>query len=61
MVPGEISNPAELLERAKKALDSALDDTKNHIYQESPTGDACGATLVHSNEKHFLFFGGEPK
>jgi|GluameStandDraft_1065615.scaffolds.fasta_scaffold00103_11 FOG: GGDEF domain len=61
VVPGEISNPAELLERAKKALDSALDDTKNHIYQESPTGDACGATLVHSNEKHFLFFGGEPK
>lgn len=61
VVPGEIGKSAELLERAEKALEAALDDTQNHIYQESPTGDACGATLVHSNEKHFLFFGGGPK
>lgn len=61
VVPGEMGKPEELFARAKQALAAAKDNTSNHIYQESPTGEACGATLVHSNEKHFLFFGGEPK
>lgn len=61
VVPGECASSNELLERAEKSLSAAILNESGNIYQESPIGDACGATLVHSHEKHFLFFGGDPK
>ena len=57
---GEGCSPEELLKRAKKALSEAFGES-GHIYQECPTGDSSSATLVHSHEKHFLFFGGDSK
>lgn len=49
----------ELLSRAWAALDAALDQDEGHIHQE--TSGSHGSTLVHSGEKRFLFFGGDPK
>lgn len=50
----------QLLQRAEAALDTALKQREGYIHQEiSGTADH-GATLVHSGEKRFLFFGGDP-
>lgn len=57
---GEASSPEDLLQRARDALSAAFGEA-GHIYQECPTGDSSSATLVHSHEKHFLFFGGDSK
>ncbi|MGE9986313.1 diguanylate cyclase domain-containing protein [Desulfovibrio sp. SGI.169] len=49
----------DLLSRAEAALDAALKQEAGHIHQEAPTPLGERATLVHSSEKRFLFFGGE--
>lgn len=47
-----------LLQRARKALAHAR-DSKDHLYEDTGAPLAERATLVHSQEKRFLFFGGE--
>ncbi|MDE5878737.1 MAG: GGDEF domain-containing protein [Desulfovibrio sp.] len=49
----------ELLGRAEAALDAALSQDEGFIHQE--TSGFQAPTLVHSGEKRFLFFGGDPK
>lgn len=49
---------AELLARVDSALEKALQQKDGHIQQESPS-ILASATLVNSNEKRFLFFGGD--
>lgn len=49
---------AELLARVDSALARALKQKDGHIQQESPS-ILAQATLVNSNEKRFLFFGGD--
>lgn len=48
----------DIIQKAKHALKKAVNQ-KNHIYQEGPGSVDDQATLVHSNEKRFLFFGGD--
>lgn len=47
-----------LLQRARQALDNAR-ASKDHLYEDTGAPLAERATLVHSQEKRFLFFGGE--
>lgn len=61
LVQGETGKPDDLLDRVNSALDKALKQEEGHIFQESANAPREGGTLVHSNEKRFLFFGGEPQ
>lgn len=47
-----------LLQRARQALARAR-ESKDHLYEDTGAPLAERATLVHSQEKRFLFFGGE--
>lgn len=58
ILQGEGGEPAELIKRAKMSLEVALSKEEGHIHQESALSPLEGATLVHSSEKRFLFFGG---
>lgn len=57
---GESGEAASLLERARLALGRAK-AKPGQIVQESAYAKADKDTLVHSGEKHFLFFGAEKK
>ena len=52
---------ADLIQRAETALDEALAQDEGHIHQETSGAAGHSSTLVHSGEKRFLFFGGDPK
>lgn len=56
---GDKPTARDLLKRAKSSLEIALDKPENHIYQESSALPSENTTLVQSNEKRFLFFGGQ--
>lgn len=56
---GEGGEVPDLIKRAKTALELALTRQKSHIHQESPLASFENTTLVQSNEKRFLFFGGD--
>lgn len=60
IMQGEACTVADLLKRARAALDAALRKQSGHIHQESTLAPFEGTTLVHSSEKRFLFFGGDP-
>ena len=47
-----------LLQRARQALANAR-DSQDHLYEDTGAPLIERATLVHSQEKRFLFFGGE--
>lgn len=61
ILQGEPCAPADLLKRSRATLDVALRKQGGHIHQEAATAPFEGTTLVHSSEKRFLFFGGDPK
>lgn len=61
ILQGESCSPADLLKRARATLDVALRKQTGHIHQEAAMAPFEGTTLVHSSEKRFLFFGGDPK
>lgn len=58
---GEACQASDLLKRARTALDAALLKPGGNIHQEAPLAPFEGTTLVHSSEKRFLFFGGDPE
>lgn len=60
IMQGESCTVADLFKRARAALDIALRKEEGHIHQESALAPFEGTTLVHSSEKRFLFFGGDP-
>lgn len=60
LMQGEASTVTELLKRARASLETALRKETGHIHQESAKTPFEGTTLVHSSEKRFLFFGGDP-
>lgn len=61
ILQGEACAPAELLKRSRATLEVALRKSNGYIHQESAMAPFEGTTLVHSSEKRFLFFGGDPK
>lgn len=60
ILQGETCAPADLVRRARATLDVALRKSAGHIHQEAAMTPFEGTTLVHSSEKRFLFFGGDP-
>lgn len=60
ILQGEACSPTELVRRARATLDVALRKASGYIHQESANTPLEGTTLVHSSEKRFLFFGGDP-
>lgn len=56
---GEGGEVTTLLKRSRAALELALGRRNSHIHQESPYAPFENTTLVQSNEKRFLFFGGD--
>ena len=60
ILQGEACAPADLIRRARATLDVALRKATGHIHQEAAMAPFEGTTLVHSSEKRFLFFGGDP-
>lgn len=60
VMQGESCNVSELLNRCRTTLDAALRKQDSFIHQESALAPFEGTTLVQSNEKRFLFFGGDP-
>lgn len=58
LVQGESGNVNELLNRARFALEVAINKQGCRIHQETATTPLENTTLVHSSEKRFLFFGG---
>lgn len=54
---GEKIAAQTLVDKAKKALNKAL-TSKNYLHQIGPEALDERSTLVHSDEKRFLFFGG---
>lgn len=58
LVQGECGNVKELLNRARFALEVAINKQEGRIHQETATTPLENTTLVHSSEKRFLFFGG---
>lgn len=60
IMQGDSCTVAELFKRARASLDAALRKEGGHIHQESALAPFEGTTLVHSSEKRFLFFGGDP-
>lgn len=61
ILQGESCSPADLLKRARATLEVAQRKQSGHIHQEAAIAPFEGTTLVHSSEKRFLFFGGDPK
>ncbi|MBD5553575.1 MAG: GGDEF domain-containing protein [Desulfovibrio sp.] len=61
ILQGEACAPADLLKRSRATLEVALRKSGGYIHQESAMAPFEGTTLVHSSEKRFLFFGGDPK
>lgn len=61
VLQGEACAPSDLLRRARATLDVALRKQEGYIHQEAAMAPFEGTTLVHSSEKRFLFFGGDPK
>lgn len=61
ILQGESCTPADLLKRARATLEVAQRKQSGYIHQEAATAPFEGTTLVHSSEKRFLFFGGDPK
>lgn len=59
LMQGEKSDGRDLLKRARTTLELALAKNNGHIHQETTFTPLDGATLVQSNEKRFLFFGGD--
>lgn len=60
ILQGEACTVADILKRARASLDAALRKDGVQIHQESALAPFEGTTLVHSSEKRFLFFGGDP-
>ena len=60
ILPGDVCNPQDLLKRLRSTLDIALNKQGVRIHQETTATPLTGPTLVHSSEKRFLFFGGDP-
>lgn len=54
------SRGKELIKRAKKTLEAALARKEGSIQQETASAPLDKTTLVQSQEKQFLFFGGDP-
>lgn len=61
ILQGEACSPDDLLKRARATLDIAMRKQSGYIHQEAAMAPFEGTTLVHSSEKRFLFFGGDPK
>lgn len=61
ILQGESCSPTDLLKRARATLEVAQRKQSGHIHQEAAIAPFEGTTLVHSSEKRFLFFGGDPK
>lgn len=61
IMQGEATTAENLLTRARSALETALRKQGAQIHQESAFTPFEGTTLVHSSEKRFLFFGGDPE
>lgn len=55
----EAVRAGNLLARVEQALETALRQNEDHIHLASGNTLEERATLVHSSEKRFLFFGGE--
>ncbi|MDR1777855.1 MAG: GGDEF domain-containing protein [Desulfovibrio sp.] len=55
---GEVGSADDLLERGNRALNDALKQKRDHISQDR-LALSERPTLVHSDEKRFLFFGEE--
>jgi GGDEF domain-containing protein len=53
-----LTTSSDLLGRVRKGLSRAARDNAFHISQEAGTAVSARATLVHPDEKRFLFFGG---
>lgn len=60
ILPGDVCNAKDLIKRAKATLEIALAKPGSRIHQETAVTPLSGPTLVHSSEKRFLFFGGDP-
>ena len=56
---GEQDDAARLIARVDAAIAAAIEGQKGRIHQIGPEAAGDRDTLVHSNEKRFLFFGGE--
>ncbi len=61
IMQGENTTAENLLSRARSALETAMRKAGPQIHQESAFTPFEGTTLVHSSEKRFLFFGGDPQ
>lgn len=61
IMQGESCAANDLMRRARIALEAALLKPGANIHQEAPLAPFEGTTLVHSSEKRFLFFGGDPE
>lgn len=60
VMPNERPRSEELIRRAKKTLEVALSRHEGYIHQETSFTPLEKTTLVQSQEKQFLFFGGDP-
>lgn len=60
ILQGERAQSGDIIRRAKKTLDVALSRQEGYIHQETSFTPLEKTTLVHSREKQFLFFGGDP-
>lgn len=59
LIQGETCSVKTLLTRARLSIEFALHKDGTNIHQETTQTPLDNATLVHSSEKQFLFFGGE--
>lgn len=60
IIQGERVRSKELIRRARKTLEIALNRGEGYIHQETSFTPLEKTTLVQSQEKQFLFFGGDP-
>ncbi len=60
VLQGESCTVPDILKRCSSTLEAALRKRETRIHQESTLAPFEGTTLVQSNEKRFLFFGGDP-
>lgn len=61
IMQGDACKAGDLVKRARDTLEVALTKEGMRIHQETAYTPLTGPTLVHSSEKRFLFFGGDPK
>lgn len=59
ILQGERVHSGEMIRRARKTLEIALARGEGHIHQETSFTPLEKTTLVQSQEKQFLFFGGD--